>query len=78
LLACCAGDAATRVFLNFTDTGAEDDRRSVGRHRRLGAGFFRRRRPLRLCWAAAEHLVRTEEIYTVTAALREHRRLTQA
>jgi hypothetical protein len=79
LLVSCAGDAATTVFLNWTATGTEDDRRSLARLRHLGAGFFRRRWLLRMAHEGAERLVRKlkPEIYAVAAALREHSTLSQ-
>jgi hypothetical protein len=72
LLVSCAGNAATTAFLGFTANGTADDRLDRARLRRLGAGFFRRRRPLRLGRAGAEHLVRMlkAEIYAVAEALR--------
>jgi hypothetical protein len=79
LLVSCAGDAATTVFLGFTATGTEDDRRSLRRLRRLGAGFFRRRWLLRMGQEGAERLVQTlkPQILAFAKALREHRELTQ-
>jgi hypothetical protein len=78
LIVSAAGNAATDLFLNWTDTGG-DEELSRQRLRKLGADDAQISRLLQTARATAYSLVPTlkAQILAVAAVLREHRTLTQ-